>query len=134
MIILHHKVHRKFLSHNYFQGLSAITLSKLCCFVYLSSKERGEIARLCCETQSQVDFKSPDILIEWQCVYQDALTLFLLLRCSSQSVPWPSCAFDEKIILSLSSKEQNIDCEVQTVIEVKILLSKYAQLLAILKL
>ena len=80
----------------------------LACFVKLSSMEsREEIVRFCGTYNQCNDFS--DLLVQWQCVFRDALTLYLLLRYPPQSALCPSRVFDENIVCSLARNEDYVD-------------------------
>ena len=103
----------------------------LACFVRLSNiAERQEIVRLCHQTSLPQSAHSGNQLVlkEWQCVYQDALILFFLLRYSPETAPCPSRIFDENIILSLLAS-QVIDDAILEFIKDESLSEKYQSML-----
>ena len=103
----------------------------LACYVRLSNPlERGEV--LPPHREHRLDARNRPQFINWQRVYQDALSLFLLLRYSRQAASCPSRIFDETIVLSLASSEHAIDREVPKFIRDRNLQEKYARLLQII--
>ena len=108
----------------------------LACFIHLSNKpERQESVHLHRQTGLFQSARSGNQLVlkEWQCVYQDALILFFLLRYSPQTAPCPSRIFDENIILSLASNGPSvIDDAILEFIEDEHLLKKYRNMTQIL--
>ena len=105
----------------------------IACFVRLSNRrEREEIFPPHRERQSyRFDSRNRSPLNDWQCVYQDALSLFLLLRYPPRNAPCPSRIFDEKIALSLASRGHPIDREIPRFLTDGNLQRKYAELLRI---
>ena len=109
----------------------------LACFVRLSHVgKREDILHLCRNTHFSraAGSKNHLILKDWQCVYQDALILFFLLRYSPQTAPCPSRIFDEEVILSLASQGPTvIDSVILEFIGDQELLEKYRNLLTIIE-
>ena len=105
----------------------------IACFVRLSNRrEREEILPPHRERQSyRFDSRNRSPLNDWQCVYQDALSLFLLLRNPPRNAPCPSRIFDEKIALSLASRGYTIDREIPRFLTDGNLQRKYAELLQV---
>ena len=103
----------------------------LACFICLSNTgERQEIVRLHHQIQS-AHSGNQLVLNEWQCVYQDALILFFLLRYSPQTAPCPSRIFNENIIMSLLAS-QVIDDAILEFIKDESLSEKYQSMLKVL--
>ena len=102
----------------------------LACFVRLSNPlERGEVLPPRRDKGlSRFDSRNRPHFIDWQCVYQDALSLFLLLRYPRQDALCPSRIFDEKIVLSLASRGYAIDREIRRFIGDRNLQEKYEKL------
>ena len=103
----------------------------IACFVRLSNRrEREEILPPHCE-EKRFHSRNRPPLSDWQCVYQDALSLFLLLRYSRRDAPCPSRIFDKEIALSLASRGYPIDREIPRFLTDRNLQRKYAELLQI---
>ena len=66
---------------------------------------------------------------EWQCVYRDAIALRSLLKCPPVEI-CPSKIYDGIIVMSLASKMDRIDSDIQ---QLGILMEKYHTLLQIVK-
>ena len=108
-----------------------IAKALLACFVKLSSMaSREEIVGLCGDyNRCRISNDFGDLLVEWQCVFRDALTLYLLLRYPPQTAPCPSRVFDEKIVFSLARKG---DDAIKDFISDDRLLEKYRKMSRIL--
>ena len=111
-----------------------IVKALLACFVRLSNPlEGGEVLPPHREDRlRRFDARNRPQFINWQRVYQDALSLFLLLRYSRQAASCPSRIFDEEIVLSLASRGHAIDREVPKFIRDRNLQKRYARLLQII--
>ena len=103
-----------------------IVKALLACFVKLSSMaSRGEIVRFCSAyNQCRISNRFRDLLVEWQRVFRDALTLYLLLRYQPQTAPCPSRIFDENVVFFLTRNKENDDA-IKDFISDDCLLEKY---------
>ena len=68
------------------------------------------------------------LLIDWQCVYKDAVALRILLQCSPEIEACPSRIYDGKIVMSLASRMNEIDTVIP---RLGISMEKYDKLLQI---
>ena len=106
----------------------------LACFVKFSSIEsRGEIVRFCrAYNRCRISNGFSDLLVEWQCVFRDALTLYLLLRYPPQRALCPSRVLDENVVFSLARNEDYVDDAIKDFISDDRLLEKYRKMSRIL--
>ena len=104
----------------------------LACFVKLSSMaSREEILRFCGPyNRCGISNRFRDLLVEWQCVFRDAITLYLLLRYPPQTAPCPSHVFDENVVFSLA--RDDVDDLIKDFINDDHLLEKYRKMSRIL--
>ena len=73
-----------------------------------------------------------DLLVEWQCVFRDALTLYLLLCYPPQSAPCLSRVFDENVVFSLARNRGRVDDVIKDFISDDRLLDNYSNMSRIL--
>ena len=103
----------------------SVVKALLACFVKLSSTtDRREIVRISDRYRSPFVPEIHYQLIDWQCVYRDALALYLLLCHSPQTTHCPSIMIDENVVVFLAS-ERNIDHAIFEFIRDEHLLGKY---------
>ena len=111
-----------------------IAKALLACFIKLNSMaSREETVRFCGNyNKCHVSNGFRDLLVEWQCVFRDALTLYLLLCYSPQSAPCLSRVFNENVVFSLARNRGRVDDVIKDFISDDRLLDNYSNMSRIL--